>query len=158
MRFPGLSRIPECCWAAILYRMKSSNPLHLKTYLLILLVATFGPTGNLVLGKGMKAWGDSAPSSPGELAHFFSFILRSGTVWMGVGCLMVFFVSYMLVLSWADYSYVQPVSSMAYGTSALLGHFVLRESVNHLQWAGIVVISLGVLVVGRTPPHTTERN
>jgi hypothetical protein len=136
--------------------MKSSNPLHLKTYLLILLVATFGPLGNLLLGKGMKSLGRLAGLTPAELAHFVNFVLRSGTIWMGVGALMVFFVAYMLVLSWADYSYVQPASAMAYGTAALLGHFVLREAVSPLQWAGILVICLGVLVVGRTPPRTTE--
>ena len=35
----------------------------------------------------------------------------------------------MLVLSWADYSYVQPASSVAYGVVALLGYSVLRETV-----------------------------
>jgi drug/metabolite transporter (DMT)-like permease len=138
--------------------MKSSNPLHLKTYLLILLVATFGPLGNLLLGKGMKGLGGLVAWTPGELARLVNFVLRSGTVWLGVGALMVFFVAYMLVLSWADYSYVQPASAMAYGTAALLGHFLLREAVSPLQWAGILVICLGVLVVGRTPPRTTEGN
>jgi drug/metabolite transporter (DMT)-like permease len=138
--------------------MKSSNPLHLKTYFLILLVATFGPLGNLLLGKGMKGLGGLVAWTPAELARLVNFVLRSGTVWLGVGSLMVFFVAYMLVLSWADYSYVQPASAMAYGTAALLGHFVLREAVSPLQWAGILVICLGVLVVGRTPPSTTERN
>jgi drug/metabolite transporter (DMT)-like permease len=138
--------------------MKSSNPLHLKTYLLILLIATFGPLGNLLLGKGMKGLGGSVAWTPVELAHFANFVLRSGTVWMGVGSLIVFFVAYSLVLSWADYSYVQPASAIAYGTAALLGHFVLGEGVSPMQWAGIMVICLGVLVVGRTPPRTTEQN
>lgn len=138
--------------------MKLSNPLHLKTYLLILLIATFGPLGNLLLGKGMKGLGGLAAWTPAELARFLNFVSRSGTVWMGVGSLIVFFVAYTLILSWADYSYVQPASAVAYGTAALLGHFVLGEVVSPVQWAGILVICLGVLVVGRTPPRTTERN
>jgi drug/metabolite transporter (DMT)-like permease len=77
---------------------------------------------------------------------------------MGVASLIVFFVAYTLVLSWADYSYVQPASAVAYGTAAVLGHFVLGEAVSPLQWVGILVICLGVLVVGRTPPSTTEQN
>lgn len=83
-------------------------------------------------------------------------VVRSEFVWMGVISLIIFFVAYALVLSWADYSYVQPVSAFAYGTAALLGHFVLGEMVSTVQWAGITVICLGVFLVGRTPPRTTE--
>ena len=41
--------------------------------------------------------------------------------------LLTFFVAYLLVLSWADYSYVQPASSISYVLIALLAHFVLHE-------------------------------
>jgi drug/metabolite transporter (DMT)-like permease len=138
--------------------MKSSESLHLKTYFLILLMATFGPLGNLLLGKGMKGMGGLTTWAPAELQRFVVFVLGSGTIWMGVASLIVFFVAYTLVLSWADYSYVQPASAVAYGTAAVLGHFVLGEAVSPLQWVGILVICLGVLVVGRTPPSTTEQN
>lgn len=138
--------------------MKSSESLHLKTYFLILLMAIFGPLGNLLLGKGMKGMGGLATWTPANLAHFVGFVLGSGTIWMGIFSLIMFFVAYTLVLSWADYSYVQPASAVAYGTAALLGHFVLGEAVSPLQWVGILVICLGVLVVGRTPPSTTEQN
>jgi uncharacterized membrane protein len=136
--------------------MKSPNPLHFKTYILILFIVVFGPLGNLLLGKGMKGMGAPAVWTPGELARLVTFVLRSETIWLGIGSLMIFFVAYSLVLSWADYSYVQPASAFAYGTAALLGHFVLGETVNMVQWSGIIVICLGVFVVGRTPPRTTE--
>jgi len=65
---------------------------------------------------------------------------------------------YMLALSWADYSFVQPASSMAYGVVALLGYFVLKETVSPLRWLGIGIICLGVFVVGRTEPQTTGKS
>jgi drug/metabolite transporter (DMT)-like permease len=136
--------------------MKSLSPLQFKTYTLILFIVIFGPLGNLLLGKGMKGLGAPAAWTPGEFARIVTFVLRSETIWLGIGSLMVFFVAYSLVLSWADYSYVQPASAFAYGTAALLGHFVLGETVNMVQWGGIAVICLGVFVVGRTPPRTTE--
>jgi hypothetical protein len=40
--------------------------------------------------------------------------------WLGITSLTTFFVAYMVV-SWADYSFVQPASSLAYGVVALLG-------------------------------------
>jgi drug/metabolite transporter (DMT)-like permease len=139
-------------------RMKSPDPLQFKTYTLILFIVIFGPLGNMLLGKAMKGLGAPTAWTPSELARIVTFVLRSEIIWLGIGSLMVFFVAYSLVLSWADYSYVQPASAFAYGTAALLGHFVLGETVSMVQWAGIIVICLGVFIVGRTPPRTTERN
>jgi len=138
--------------------MTSHKRLHLKTYLLILIMILAGPLGNLMLGKGMKNIGKVATrvSSLGELMHVFARILSSGTIWLGIASLLTFFVAYMLVLSWADYSYVQPASSMAYAVVALLATLLLGEVVSPLRWAGIAIICLGVFVVGHTSPRTTE--
>ncbi len=136
--------------------MKSSAGLHFKTYLLILLMVIFGPLGNVLLGKGMKRIGAVSIGTPREALEVLSRVLTSGTIWLGIGSLITFFVAYMLVLSWADYSYVQPASSVAYGMVALLAHFMLREAVTPMRWMGVLIICLGVLVVGHTPPRTTE--
>jgi drug/metabolite transporter (DMT)-like permease len=137
--------------------MRSSAGLHLKTSLLILLMVVFGPLGNVLLGKGMKTIGAVTDRSPAALLRVLSEILRSEAIWLGIACLIGFFVAYMLVLSWADYSYVQPASSFAYVVVALLGHLVLHEIVTPTRWLGVLVICLGVFVVGQTPPRTTER-
>jgi drug/metabolite transporter (DMT)-like permease len=136
--------------------MNSSAGLHVKTYLLILLMVIFGPLGNVLLGKGMKRIGPANVGTVATVLELLSRILRSGTIWLGIGALITFFVAYTLVLSWADYSYVQPASSVAYGVVALLAHFMLREVVTPMRWVGILIICLGVLVVGHTPPRTTE--
>ena len=78
-------------------------------------------------------------------------------VWLGIASLLTFFIAYMLVLSWADYSYVQPASSVAYGMVALLGYLVLGEIVTVTRWVGVLVICMGVFIVGHTSPSTTER-
>jgi drug/metabolite transporter (DMT)-like permease len=62
----------------------------------------------------------------------------------------------MLALSLADYSYVQPAAAFSYVMIALLGVFVLGETVSPLHWAGIAVICLGVSFIRGTPPRTTE--
>jgi hypothetical protein len=138
--------------------MKSSAGLHFKTYLLISLMVLFGPLGNVLLGKGMKRIGAASIGTPAAALDVLSRVLTSGTIWLGIASLITFFVAYMLVLSWADYSYVQPASSVAYGMVALLAHFMLREVVTPTRWAGVLLICLGVLVVGHTPPRTTEPN
>jgi drug/metabolite transporter (DMT)-like permease len=138
--------------------MTPANRLQLKTYFLIVLMVVFGPLGNLLLGKGMKQVGAMASFTPAELVRVLFQAMTSEVVWLGIGSLIAFFVAYTLVLSWADYSYVQPTSAIAYGSSALLGRFVLEEKVSSLQWAGILIICMGVLIVGRTQPSTTEQS
>lgn len=118
----------------------------------------FGPLGNVLLGKGMKSVGSMSLASVPLILDFVSRVIRSGTIWLGIGSLLTFFVANILVLSWADYSYIQPASSMAYGVVALMAHFLLRETVTPLRWFGVAVICVGVLVIGRTPPRTTETN
>src|SRR5271167_3395941 len=92
--------------ARVSVTMTSHKRLHLKTYLMILVMVFAGPLGNLMLGKGMKNIGKiTTISSPSEFVHVFGRILGSGTIWLGIAALLTFFVAYMLVLSWADYSY-----------------------------------------------------
>jgi drug/metabolite transporter (DMT)-like permease len=83
-------------------------------------------------------------------------VLSSGTIWLGVACLMAFVFAEMLVLSWADYSYVPPVGASAYGVAAVLGRLMLGENVSSLRWLGIGIICIGVFLVGRTPSSTTK--
>jgi len=127
-----------------------------KIYLLIMLMVILGPLGNVLLGKGMKRIGAASAWNQAGLLHFLTQLSGSGAIWLGLLCLIAFFAVYMLVLSWADYSYVQPASAVAYAMVALLGHFLLGEVVTPVRWAGVLIICLGVLVVGHTPPRTTE--
>jgi drug/metabolite transporter (DMT)-like permease len=134
--------------------MKSQKSLHLKTFLLILVMVIAGPLGNVLLSKGMKQTGSLAWWPPSMALHTVVRVLGTGAVWLGVASLLTFFLANILVLSWADYSFVQPASSVAYGVSALLGYFMLGEPVSPLRWAGIGIICLGVFVVGQTSPQS----
>ena len=131
--------------------MKDSPGLHLKTYILILLIVFFAPLGNVLLSKGMKGVGSAKNWAPGDIYRIFI-----GTM-LGIACLLTFFIAYMLVLTWADYSYVQPASAFSYAVVALLGYFLLGEAVPPLRWAGILIICAGVFIVSRTHPRTTEK-
>ncbi|HEY2459869.1 MAG TPA: EamA family transporter [Candidatus Acidoferrum sp.] len=136
--------------------MNTPSGLHVKTYLAILVIVIFAPLGNVLLSAGMKRIGSATTWSLASAPHILGQILSSGYVWLGIASLLTFFVAYMLVLSWADYSYVQPASSFSYLIVALLGYFFLGEAITPLRWAGVAIICLGVLVVGNTPPSTTE--
>jgi drug/metabolite transporter (DMT)-like permease len=135
--------------------MTSQHTLRTKTYVLIALMVCFGPTGDVLLGKGMKEVGALAGWSPAQLAHFLLQAISNPTVWLGICSLLLFFLSYMIVLSWADFSYVLPASAAGYAVVPLLGHLFLAEFVSPLRWTGVAFICLGVALVGNTPPNTT---
>ncbi len=134
--------------------MTDAPGVHFKTFLLIAVIVAFAPLGNVLLGKGMKSVGPATDWAPSDWLNILGRILSSGYVWLGVAALLTFFVAYMLVLTWADYSYVQPVSSFSYAIVALLGYFLLGEAITPLRWFGIALICLGVLIVGHTDPRT----
>jgi drug/metabolite transporter (DMT)-like permease len=136
--------------------MTAPQGLHLKTFVLILIMVSVAPLGDTFLGMGMKRIPPMASWAPGDVFHFFFSAFTTGTIWLGIGLLLAFFVAYLLVLSWADYSYVLPASSISSLLIALLAHFVLHETIRPIRWAGIALICLGVFVVGQTHPRTTE--
>lgn len=135
-----------------------ADRLHLKTYILVLIVVIFGPLGNVLVGKGVKSVGEMTNWEPRALFDFFWRAFTTPTIWLGIACLLAFFVAYMLVLSWADYSFVQPATSVSYAVVAFLSIVLLREVVKPLQWVGVGIICLGVFVVGSTTPRTTKRD
>jgi drug/metabolite transporter (DMT)-like permease len=122
---------------------------------MILISIILGPLGNVFLGKGMKGVGSVASARIPELLHIAPRVLSSGYIWLGIACLLGFFVTHMLLLTWADYSYVQPATSLSYLTISVLSYFLLGEMISPLRWLGVSVICFGVFVVGRTSPRTT---
>lgn len=129
--------------------------LQLKTIPLILISVLLGPLGNVFLGKAMKNAGSLRSASVLDVAPIAWRVLLSGYIWLGVGCLLGFFVVHMLLLTWADYSYVQPATSLSYASITLLSYLILGEVISPLRWLGVAVICVGVFVVGQTAPSTT---
>lgn len=130
--------------------------LHLKTYVLIAIMVVAGPIGNLMIAKGMRQAGQVKLWPLSELLVTFTHVFGSLTIWVGIASLIGFIVAYMLALSLADYSYVQPAAALGYGVVAVLGYFVLHETVSPLRWVGIAVICFGVAFIRNTQPRTTE--
>jgi len=136
--------------------MGSMKTLRTKTHVLVVLMVLFSSVGDILLSKGMKQIGEVSLGSPARLAATFLMTITSGMIWMGIACLLLFFLCYLMVLSWADYSYVMPASAIGYALVAFLGYAVLGETVTATRWAGVGLICLGVGLVGRTPPRTTQ--
>src|SRR5215471_19847135 len=115
----------------------SSRILHKKTYVLLAFMVFFSSLGNVLLSRGMKQTGEIVDFSPAALAGTFVKTFTNGSIWLGILSLLVFFVSYLLLLSWADFSYVQPASAIGYALVAVLGYFMLGEFISLTRWTGV---------------------
>jgi uncharacterized membrane protein len=135
--------------------MTTPKARHTKTYVLLFLLVVLGSIGNTILSKGMKDVGDVDISSLSALVTAAERVLTSGAIWLGIAMMLGFMVCHMLVLSWADYSFVMPFSAVAYALVPLLGYLFLHEHVSAARWIGIVLIVLGVVLINRTPHRTT---
>ena len=122
---------------------------------MILAMVVCANAGDLMLKRGMTKIGAVKISQSG-LQHAFLATVTNGTIWIGVVFLAGFMLSYMTVLSWADYSYVMPAGAFGYALLTLLAVVFLHETVSPRRWIGVVLICVGVLLVGQTQPRTTE--
>jgi len=105
----------------------------------------------------MKQIGAVRIGSATELLRLLMGIFTSGSILMGITSLLLFLACSMVVLSWADYSYVSPASATVFAVVPLAGHLLLGEQVAPLHWVGILIICVGVGLVGHTAPSTTRQ-
>ncbi len=129
--------------------MNQGRPLQLIRVLAAAAVL-FNVGGNYFLSVGMK--------SLGATVTLASFLPVFTNVWilLGISLLAGWLIAQLSLLSWADLTYVLPITSSAYVLTALLGAVSLGEHVSLAHWGGIGLIFLGVLVVGRTRPRTVH--
>jgi uncharacterized membrane protein len=124
--------------------------LLLKTRILTVIVVLTQVLGDYLLSRGMRQVGSLVGRSPLD----FIIALTNPWVALGVALLISWLFSHMVLLSWADLSYVLPVTSIGYVLVTLTGRFFLHESVSVMRWCGVILIVLGVILVSRTAPST----
>jgi uncharacterized membrane protein len=124
-----------------------SRALRIKTWICATVVVLSNVFGNFFLKKGM----------PADLPTPWSYITVLFQPWVALGIilLILWMMSRMTLLSWADLSYVLPVTSIGYALVALEGRIFLQEQISLKRWGGIALIVAGVALVSlATPPRT----
>jgi drug/metabolite transporter (DMT)-like permease len=124
--------------------------LYVKNTAAITVVVLSNSFGNLLLAIG------TSEMPQFELISLPSYLLAMLTdPWLVLGTLLmiVFMISQLSLFSWADLSYVVPITATSYVITAVLSLVFLHETIAFTRWAGIVLISFGVVLVSETPPH-----
>src|SRR5579863_6340055 len=118
--------------------------LRLKTRVFAAIVILSNALGNFSLTWGMRHRPVLRTLSPLE---YIGAIL-SPWVMLGILLLILWMLARMALLSWADLSYVLPVTSLGYVASAVIGRFFLNEHITPHRWAGTMLIVAGTILVG----------
>ncbi len=126
--------------------------LGLKTAVFLAIVVLSNLAGNFFLRVGMREMGQVLSLSPMPYLR----ALLNPWVLPGVLLLIVCLVSQLALLSWADLSYVIPMTSIGYVLTALAGKLLLHEPISAPRWAGILLIAGGVSLVSRTAPRSVR--
>lgn len=126
--------------------------------LVVLFVAICAQTfGDVCLTKGMKSIGEVNTLDPAKLFQIGVQVFTTPYIWLGIVILSIFFGLYLVALSWADLSFVLPVTAFGYVMNALMAWQLLGEHVSVVRWLGTLIICFGVAVVAKTEQRTTRQ-
>lgn len=128
----------------------------MKTFIVLFIAICAQTLGDVCLKNGMKSIGEVNTLNPAELFHIGVQVFTNPYVWLGIFILSIFFGLYLVALSWADLSFVLPVTAFGYALNALMSWKLLGEHVSPLRWVGTLVICFGVAIVSRTEQRTTK--
>jgi drug/metabolite transporter (DMT)-like permease len=123
-----------------------------KTRLFAVITILSNVAGNSAVTKGMQQLGDIGNSPLALIAALFH-----PWVALGVALLILWTLTQMALLSWADLSYVMPVTAIGYVVTAFAGKLFLAETVSPARWVGIALVTAGVALVGQTAVSSDAR-
>ena len=127
----------------------------MKTFIVLFIAICAQTLGDVFLTRGMKSIGEVKTLDPVELFNIGLQVFTNPLIWLGIILLGIFFGLYLVALSWADLSFVLPVTSFGYSMNAFLSWRLLGEHVSPARWIGTIIICVGVAAVSRTEQRTT---
>lgn len=127
----------------------SNGKLIWKTRLFAAIVVFTNVTGNFAL-----SWGIKHGAAMDGSAWSFVRVVFDPWVFCGILLLAGWVLSRMALLSWADLSFVIPVTSIGFVLNAVMGAVFLNEVITPTRWLGTLCIVGGTVLVGLTAPKT----
>ena len=115
------------------------------SYLAVLVLS--GTAGDLSITRAMKQVGALEDFRPSTILRCFARALQHASMWIGVALHTLALGSFLALLSWADVSFVVPASALSYVAGVAGARLFLRETITVSRWAGVVLISSGVMFV-----------
>ncbi|HXX82325.1 MAG TPA: DMT family transporter [Thermodesulfovibrionales bacterium] len=120
----------------------------MKTFIVVLLATLSAAIGETLISYGMKRNGQVDLTELSQCLKLIFSVVRNPYIFSGVVLLGIFFFLYLAALSWADLSFVLPLTALSFIFAAILAKFFLKEDISWYRWAGTLVIIIGIVLVG----------
>lgn len=118
----------------------------MKTLLLLLGLVSFSSLGEILSASAMKQIGEVS-LRPRTLPGTVLRMLRNRTLLLAICCLALSFFSFLSLLSYADLSYVLPLTAVSYATNTIGAKLWLKEEVSRARWLGTLLVAVGVAII-----------
>lgn len=123
-----------------------------KTRIFTAIVIVTNVLGNFALSWGLK----HSPVGFAVSPLLFLKAIFTPYVLLGITLLIVWLLTRMTLLSWADLSYVLPVTSIGYVMNTVIGKYFFDEKITPARWLGTLLIVAGIALVSTTASQTTS--
>ena len=123
------------------------HAISLRSAIALAIFVMSGCLGVLAVTHGMKKAGAPEHLRIPDVTRFLGRAFCNAWFWVGVPLMTLSFYLLMVLLSWEPISLVIPASALSDVVGTLGAKYVLREDVNGVRWAGVLLVCAGVAIV-----------
>jgi ceramide glucosyltransferase len=118
----------------------------MKTPLLLFSLIIFSSLGEILSARAMKQIGEISFRPKLLLKTIPKFFTNLNLI-AGVVFLAISFFSFLSLLSYADLSFVVPLTAIGYITNTIGAKFLLKETISAARWMGTILVTFGVAII-----------
>lgn len=118
----------------------------MKTFLLMVQLILLSSLGEILSAKGMQQVGHVS-FSPRGLLTAAARAVRNRYLFLSVVCMTGAFFTFLSLLSYADLSYVVPLTAVSYITNTVGAKLLLKERISRGRWTGTLLVAAGVTII-----------
>lgn len=119
-----------------------------KLILILIVALVFEAIGVVWLSHGLKQIGEPQGITASEVARLVGRGAANRYILLGTLFEAIFFVTLLVLLKNWDVSLIWPLTSLGFVITTLAAKYLRHEDVTGLRWSGVVLITLGAMLVG----------
>lgn len=116
-------------------------------WILVALIVLCTVLSDVLQSYEMKRHGEVDAFRVSGLKRTVTALFSCPLLLLSIMCLAVSFFAFVKLLAIAPLSFSVPITGSTYIADGLLAKYLLKERVNKRRWAGIVLITAGILLI-----------